>query len=116
MEGTFGDLVKARNDLAAALGQNDIGVNLANGAFLNIRVVNSPLNELSATEKNAKALEIARRAYRSYPSRSALLAVSVEFGIHRSYVGIFSYDGSAGAYRFHATELEAAASAPSAIP
>jgi hypothetical protein len=116
MGGTMGDLLKVRNDLAKALGQNNIGINLTNGTFLSVRVVNSPLNELPAIEKRAKAREIAQLAYGSYSSRSTLQAVNVNFGVHRSYLGIFNYDSSAGAFRFQASELADAPSPPIAVP
>lgn len=118
MQGQFKDLLTVRGDLAKTLGQNDIGVTVTNGAFgafLTVRIVNSPLNELPAVGKNAKAFEIARQAYRGYPARSALRSVTVVFGIHRSYLGIFSYDGSAGAFRFNASQLADVAPAPSTV-
>jgi hypothetical protein len=109
------DLIQVQRELAKKLGSNDIGVNLTNGGFLTIRLVNSPLNELPEVERNAKALEIAQVAYNNYPSHSALQSVSVNFGIHRKYL-IVSYEGSAGVYRFAASQLEAAQPAPSVNP
>jgi hypothetical protein len=91
LTGMFQDLLVVRNQLAKALGHNEIRVDLNNGHFLNIGVVNSPLNDLPDEQKKARAFEIARLAYNSYPSRSELTGVSVTFEVDRSYVlGFFN--------------------------
>jgi hypothetical protein len=105
--GTLQDLQKVQGELEKALGYNEIRVNLNNSHFLNIAVVNSPWRELPADQKNAKAVEIARLAYGSYPSRSALSAVSVTFAVHRTYVGFFNYDDSGDSYGFEIPQLTA---------
>jgi hypothetical protein len=105
MVGTLRDLQKVQRDLAKALGDNEIRVNLSNGRFLSIGVVNSPLKALPADQRNAKALDLARIAYRSYPSRSALNGISVAFVTHRSYLGVFNYDDSRDTFSFETSQL-----------
>jgi hypothetical protein len=101
---TLQDLQKVQAELAKTLGQDAIRVNLNNGS-LNIALVNSPLKELPADQKRAKALEIARLAYRSDPSRSTLSAVSVAFAVHRTYLGFFNYDNSTDSFGFEIAQL-----------
>jgi hypothetical protein len=105
MAATLQDLQKVQRDLAKELGNNEIRVNLNNGRFLSIGVVNSPLRALPADQRNAKALELARIAYNSYPSRSALNSISVTFASHRSYLGVFTYDDYRDAFSFEASQL-----------
>ena len=112
MQGTLLDLQKVQQELAKALGRDEIRVFLNNGRFLSISVVNSPLNGLPADQKRAKALEIARLAYDSYPSRSVLQIVKVTFAVHRSYLGVFSYDNSMDSFSFEIPQLKAGTSAP----
>ena len=105
--GTLQDLQRVQAELTKTLGYNEVRVNLNNGHFLNIAVVNSPWKDLPAGQKNAKAIEIARLAYASYPSRSALQAVSVTFAIHRTYLGFFNYDDTRDSFGFEVPQLTA---------
>jgi hypothetical protein len=107
LAGTLQDLQKVQADLAKALNYDQIRVNLINGDVLQLAVVNSPWNELPADRKQAKALDIARLAYNSYPSRSALHSVTVAFAVHRSYLGVFNYDDSRDSLGFEIPQLMA---------
>ena len=109
--GTLQDLVKVQAELSKSLGHDQIRVNITNGRFLNIALVNSAWKDLPADQKHAKAIEIARLAYRSYPSRSALTAVSVTFAIHRTYLGFFNYDDTRDCFGFELPQLTAESSA-----
>jgi hypothetical protein len=112
MQGTLQDVQRVQHGLVRQLGSIEIRVLLSNHRFLNISVVNSPWKSLPAIEKNAKALEIARLAYNSYRSRSDLDRVSVTFAVHRSYLGVFTYDNSTDSFSFETRELAAATSSP----
>lgn len=98
-------LQAVQSDLTRLTGPNDIRVVLNNGSLLGISVMNSPLRELPVAQKRAKALEIARLAYKSYRSRTDLRGESVVFGVHRDYLGIFRYENSTDIYRFEISEL-----------
>ncbi len=102
---TFQALLNASQEVGKAIGEKNVGIAVTNGKFLTVRLVNSPLNDLSPAEKSVKAFEIARLAYRAYPSRAALQTVTVVFAIQRSYFGVFRYGGSAGSFRVDATRL-----------
>jgi hypothetical protein len=106
--GTLNDVLKVQAELSKSLGYDQIRVNITNGHFLNIALVNSPWKDLPADQKNAKALEIARLAYRIYPSQSDLMAVSVTFAVHRTYLGVFNYDDSRDSFGFEIPQLVAA--------
>ena len=106
--GMFHDFVVIQTQLVKVLGYNDIRVKLMNGAFLKVEVVNSPLQELPAEQRKAKAMEIARLAFDADPSRSELKSVSVAFAIHRSnMLGFFNYDNSGDAFSFEVADLVA---------
>jgi len=106
------DVQPVQRELLKA-GYGDIRVSVvnnlsANETFLTVNVVNSPLRTLPAAQRNAEALEIARLAYKSYPSASTLRSVSVTFSIHRSYLfGMFNYDNSADGVTFEISQLTA---------
>jgi hypothetical protein len=99
------ELQKVQQVVQHALGNSEIRVVLINGHILNVGVVNSPLKALPPVEKNAKRLEIARMAYDSYASRSALRSVNVTFAVHRNYLGIFNYDDSRDSFSFGVGQL-----------
>ena len=105
MMGTLEDLQKVQRDVGKALGGGEVRVQLNNDRVLSVGVMNSPLKTAPADQRKAKALELARIAYESYPSRSALKSVSVSFGTHRSYLGVFTYDESGDAFGFEASQL-----------
>ena len=115
--GALQDLQKVQAELAKTLGYNEISINLLNGSVLSIAVVNSPWKDLPAAEKKAKALAIARLAYNSFPSRSALTAVNVSFAVHQTYFGIFNYNDSRDSYGFASAQLtaESPTSSPIAV-
>jgi hypothetical protein len=111
LAGIFQDLRKLQLDLAKALGYDQIQVQLINGDSLQIGVLNSPWKELPADQKNSKALAIARLAYKGYRSRSALRSVTVNFAVHRSYLGVFDYD-SRDPFEFEISQLTSESLAP----
>jgi hypothetical protein len=109
--GTLRDLAKVQVELSKSLGQEQINVNLMNSRFLNVSLVNSAWKDRPPDQKHAKAIEIARLAYRSYPSQSTLTAVTVTFAIHRTYLGFFNYDDTRDRFGFEIPELTAGSSA-----
>jgi hypothetical protein len=116
MQGKLQDLQRVQQELSRALRHDEIRVLLSNDRFLNISVVNSPLRALPVDQKSAKALEIARLAYDSYSSRSALQRVTVTFAVHRSYLGIFTYDNSTDSFSFEIPQLTAGSAPKQSTP
>ncbi len=105
LTGTLQNLQIVQRELTRLTGHNDIRVVLNNGTLLSISIINSPLRSLPVDQKRAKALELARLAYGSYASSDDLRAVSVVFGIHRDYLGIFRYDDLTDIYTFDVSDL-----------
>jgi hypothetical protein len=117
VQGALLDLQPVYRELANA-GYTDVGVSImkdfsANEALLTVSLVNSPLKALPAAQKNAKALEIARIAYKSYPSASTLRRVIVTFTVYRSYFfGMFTYNNSSDGVSFEIPQLTEGAPPP----
>ena len=57
------DVQKVQAQVAKDTGINNITVNLQNGAYLQIGIVNTSWNDKPTEEKKAKAQEIAKSAY-----------------------------------------------------
>jgi hypothetical protein len=101
----LGELKAVRTAVAAAVGTENVRVNLHNGEHLNIALVNTPLKSLPEDQRYAKALEIARLSYRSYASRASLKGVSVTYVVHRSYFFVVNYTDATDIFHFDATDL-----------
>ena len=106
--GTIGELQQVRQALSTKLNTSDVGVNLSNGQYLTISLVNSPLKALPSDEKKTKAHELAELGYRSYSQASSLTQVTVVFVVQRSYLGVLNYTDSNDAFAFPAAELSPA--------
>jgi hypothetical protein len=91
--------------VSKAVGVDTITVNLNNGEYLTIGVVNTPLKDLPSDKKKAKALEIATLGYRSYAQMPNLSEVRVVFVVQRSYLGVFNYTDGTDAFGFSKSEL-----------
>jgi hypothetical protein len=103
--GTLGELQVVQREVARSLGHPDVRVNLSNGRLLSISVVNSPFGTLPEEERAARALEVARVAFRGLRSRASLERVTVLFVEKKTYV-VASVSTSTGAYAFVPADLE----------
>jgi len=106
------DVQKVQAQVAKDTGINNITVNLRNGAYLQIGIVNSSWNDKPTEEKKAKALEIAKSAYDAYAAKAELRGVSVAFVVQRDYLGLFHYSNARDSYNF---DVSGAAAAPAPI-
>jgi len=102
------DVQKVQAQVAKDTGINNITVNLQNGAYLQIGIVNTSWNDKPTEEKKAKAQEIAKSAYDAYAAKAELRGVSVAFVIQREYLGLFHYSNSTDAYNFDVSGAQAA--------
>jgi hypothetical protein len=109
--GTLGDLQAVQKAVAAHVGTDNIRVNLNNGRYLTVGVVNTPLKTLPDAERRAKAREIAQVAYSSYSSKASLETVGVTFVVHRSYFLVFNYTDATDYFVFTPAELAEAGGA-----
>jgi hypothetical protein len=114
MMGTLGALQDVQHQVAAAIHHENISVNLNNGRYLTVGIVNSPFKGLPPDQKEAKAREIALVAYKAVRSRANLERVGVVFVVRRTYFLFFNYNDATDYHAFGARELTA--SAPSATP
>jgi hypothetical protein len=105
---TLSELQQVQQKVVAAAGTSDVKVNLNNGKYLQISLVNTSLKGLPDGQKKAKALEIAQAAYRGYSKASALENVSVVFLVQQTYGGIINYSNGTDTLSFTPSELSKA--------
>ncbi len=70
--GTIGELQQLQQSVSKAVGGGNVNVNLNNGKYLHLGIVNTPLKDLPSEQKKAKALEVARLSYKTYPKAANL--------------------------------------------
>ncbi len=101
---SFKELSSLRSQVIEKFHEADVSLNLSKGRHLMVSLVNSPLKQLSKTEKQLKAREIASFVAKSYKGKEVLDSVSVVFLVRKSFF-IFSFTDSSDSYRFKSTEL-----------
>ena len=111
----FNDLQSARAAVMAVVPGADVQINLMNGRFLNIVLVNSQLGKLPDDQRKAKAREIAGVAYRGYPTRSSLEAITVTFSVNVDAV-VLRYSNATNTFRFSVGEFAANLPTPAVSP
>jgi hypothetical protein len=114
--GATHDFIKLNAEVGAVeeavrthLSHRDVTVALVigNPGNLEIEIRNTPLSDLPRVERIAKALQIARLAYATYPSRSTLTEVDVVFVVKRENTLTEEYGENHN--RFEVSELGAGA-------
>ena len=103
--GTIGELQQLQQSVGKAVGGGDVNINLSNGKYLYVGIVNSPLKDLPSDQKKAKALEVAKLCYKSYPEATNLEQISVAFVAHHSILGIFNYTDATDSFSFLVSDL-----------
>ena len=63
--GTIGELQQLQQSVSKAVGGGNVSVNLNNGKYLYVGIVNTPLKDLPSEQKKAKALEVAKLSFKS---------------------------------------------------
>jgi hypothetical protein len=102
---TLSELQQVQQKVVEAAGTNNVNVNLNNGKYLQIKLVNTPFKDLPAGQKSAKAREIAQAAYRGYSKASELEQVSVVFVVQQTYGGVLNYSNGTDAINFTPSDL-----------
>jgi hypothetical protein len=102
---TLGGLQRVQAAVSKAAGGAAVQVNLMNGRYLSVSLVNSPLGELPADEKKARAEELARVAYGALPSRASLEQVSFTYVVHEQRFLIVNYTQATDVFRFQVAQL-----------
>jgi hypothetical protein len=80
---TVAELQAVRQAVVRATGHSDVQVRLAGAGGLSVSLVNSPLMALPGEKRHAKALDIARVVFDSYPRRASLQSVKVTFLVRK---------------------------------
>ena len=102
---TVADLQAVKQAVVRATGhsQSGVQVKLAGTGGLSVSLINSPLMALAGEKRHAKALEIARVAFDSYPRRASLGSVKVAFLVRTGFLFLFADVSST--YTFQAADL-----------
>jgi hypothetical protein len=98
-----------QSEVVKAVGSQNVRVNVQNDRYMTVGLVNSPLKALPTDARRAKAFELARLAYNTYPERASLQQVAVVYVVHRSYLLFFKVTDATDSFRFDAAELRGAA-------
>jgi hypothetical protein len=107
MTRSLGELQAVQAAVAKAAGTPAVQVNLMNGKYLSVGIVNSPMGKLPRDAKQAKALELARVAFQALSKRQALAKVRVSFVVHERRFLIVNYTNSMDSYAFDPRALAA---------
>lgn len=107
------DIAVVQGEVAKAVHESNVNVNLNNEKYLTISLINSPLRVLTGDPKKAKAREIAEVAYRAFPHRERLERITVVFMEHRRYFLFLNYTDGRDSHSFKGSEFGVAASASS---
>lgn len=100
----FGSLMDIKKQVSNSLNWDQVTVNLSNGNYLAIGVINYPLKDLTADQIKVKSRGIAQVAYDSYPSRDNLENIRVTFTDQNSF-GLFHYTKDTDSRQFSASDL-----------
>ena len=106
MAAVVGELRDVQTEVAKATGHGEVTVNLSNGHFLAVGLVNAPSAEWPKERRQSQAREIAQLAYDKISSRVSLDTVVVTYVAHRKYLLVFDYTNSLDSFTFKAIELE----------
>ncbi len=82
MAQSLGELQQVQVAVAKEAGTPLVQINLMNGKYLSVGIVNSPLGKLPCDAKQAKALELARAAFQALSKRQAVAKVRVTFVVY----------------------------------
>jgi hypothetical protein len=102
--GVIGELKQLQSDLAAKAACK-VNVDLNNGRYLNIGLMNSQLKTLPVEQKKVLTHEIARYALARYRGGWKLESIAVSFVTQKSYL-IFNYTDSTDNYRYLVADLK----------
>jgi hypothetical protein len=108
MAAVVGELRDVQSEVVKATGHEEVTVNLSNGHFLAVGLVNAPSAAWPKQRRQSQAREIAQLAYDKIHSRVSLDTVVVTYVAHRKYLLVFDYTNGMDSFAFKANELERA--------
>lgn len=89
--GSFKDLFAIREKVQKITESENVAVNINNGAYLSVTVVNSPLNDKTSEERKSVSNKVARIAYNHYKNRKSLKKIYVAYSAHERKYLIVDY-------------------------
>lgn len=104
--GTFSDLFKIRAKVQKIITTGDIAVNINNGAYLSISIINSALNNKTSGDRKTTAEKVAAIAYKNYADREHLKEVFVVFASHERKYLIVDYNSTIETFSYLAEKLK----------
>ncbi len=105
MAQSLGELQQVQVAVAKEAGTPLVQINLMNGKYLSVGIVNSPLGKLPCDAKQAKALELARAAFQALSKRQAVAKVRVTFVVYERRFLIVNYTNTTDSFIFDPGEL-----------
>jgi hypothetical protein len=105
MAKSIGELQQVQEAVAKAAGTQAVQINLMNGKYLSVGIVNSPLGDLPRDAKQAKALELARVALQALPGRQGIEKVRVTFVINERRFLIVNFTDATDTFTFDSGAL-----------
>ena len=108
MARSLGELQQAQAAVVKVAGTPLVQINLMNGKYLSVGIVNSPLGTLPREDRQEKALELARAAFQALPGREKLQNVRVTFVIQERRFLVVNYTEATDSFTFAPGELTAA--------
>ncbi len=105
MARSVGELQQVQAAVAKEAGTPAVQINLTNGKYLSVGIVNSPLGKLPRDAKQAKALELARVAFQALPKQQALAKVRVSFVVSEKRFLVVNYTDATDSFTFDPGEL-----------
>ena len=106
MAAIMGELRDVQSAVVKATGHDEVTVNLSNGHYLAVGLVNSPSADWPKERRQSQAREIAQLAYDKLRLRASLDTVAVTYVAHRRYLLVFNYTNGMDSFAFKASEME----------
>ena len=100
------DITPLREEIIDEYKDADVQVTLHNVNSVVISFINSHFNDLTETEKAAKAEEIAQFVKDNYDSVDKIDDIVVSFVVHKKYFLLFEYTNSLDTFTFKISELD----------
>ena len=107
------ELMAVQRAVQQRVGASQVNVNISNGTYLSVSIVNSPFHVLPAEQKKTKARELAKVAFDAYAGRARLQRVGVVFVVQSGFL-FFHFTSGLDAHMFEAEELRGDPAAPRA--
>lgn len=104
--GAFGNMFTIRKEVQKLVTTGDVAVNISNGVYLSVSIINSALNEKSSEARKAVSDKIAKIAYDKYEARKNLREIYVIFASHERKYLIVNYNSTIDSFNYRPSDLK----------